>query len=85
MNPDYRGDEAAMADIFGMARRFSPCMLVLEDIDSHINEKWEIPSCLHSQLTFSTETGHSSSTKFVQAHRQFLKDSNGDLVGWSGK
>ncbi|KIM25184.1 hypothetical protein M408DRAFT_331292 [Serendipita vermifera MAFF 305830] len=36
---NYRGDEAAMADIFGMARRFSPCILVLEDIDSHINER----------------------------------------------
>jgi hypothetical protein len=39
MNLDFRGDEAAMADIFGMARRFSPCMLILEDIDSHINER----------------------------------------------
>ena len=36
---DFRGDEAAMADIFEMARRFSPCILVLEDIDSHINER----------------------------------------------
>jgi hypothetical protein len=85
MNLDYRGDEAAMADIFGMARRFSPCMLVLEDIDSHINERWEIPSCVLSQLTFLTETGHSSSTKFVYAYRQFLKDSNADLVGWPGQ
>ncbi|PVF94770.1 P-loop containing nucleoside triphosphate hydrolase protein [Serendipita vermifera] len=36
---NWRGDEAAMADIFEMARRFSPCMLILEDIDSHINER----------------------------------------------
>ncbi|KAG8789453.1 hypothetical protein FRC15_008310 [Serendipita sp. 397] len=34
---NYRGDEAAMADVFNMARIFSPCLLVLEDLDSLIN------------------------------------------------
>ncbi|KAG8833848.1 hypothetical protein FRC17_009965 [Serendipita sp. 399] len=34
---NWRGDEAAMADVFSMARRFSPCLLILEDLDSLIN------------------------------------------------
>jgi AAA+ superfamily predicted ATPase len=35
----WGGDEAAMAMIFGKAREMSPCMLVIEDLDSHINDR----------------------------------------------
>ena len=33
----YKGDEGAMADVFSKARQVSPCVLVLEDLDSLIN------------------------------------------------
>jgi transitional endoplasmic reticulum ATPase len=35
----YKGEEGAMADVFGKARQTSPCVLILEDLDSLINEK----------------------------------------------
>ncbi|KAI0700787.1 P-loop containing nucleoside triphosphate hydrolase protein [Cytidiella melzeri] len=35
----YKGEEGAMADVFGKARQVSPCVVILEDLDSLINEK----------------------------------------------
>ena len=35
----YKGEEGAMADVFGKAREASPCVLILEDLDSLINER----------------------------------------------
>jgi SpoVK/Ycf46/Vps4 family AAA+-type ATPase len=31
------GEEASMADVFSKARELSPCVVVLEDLDSLIN------------------------------------------------
>ena len=33
----YKGEEGAMVDVFSHARRMAPCVLVLEDLDSLIN------------------------------------------------
>jgi hypothetical protein len=34
----YKGEEGAMADVFDKARQLSPCVVVLEDLDSLIND-----------------------------------------------
>ncbi|KAF8897713.1 P-loop containing nucleoside triphosphate hydrolase protein [Infundibulicybe gibba] len=35
----YKGEEGAMADVFDKARQLSPCVVVLEDLDSLINDE----------------------------------------------
>ena len=35
----YKGEEGAMADVFDKARQLSPCVVVLEDLDSLINDR----------------------------------------------
>ncbi|KAG6821559.1 hypothetical protein H0H93_000068 [Arthromyces matolae] len=35
----WKGEEASMADVFGHARKLSPCLLILEDLDSLINDQ----------------------------------------------
>jgi transitional endoplasmic reticulum ATPase len=35
----WKGEEAAMADVFGKARQMAPCVLILEDLDSLINDR----------------------------------------------
>ncbi|KAH7887583.1 P-loop containing nucleoside triphosphate hydrolase protein [Phlebopus sp. FC_14] len=35
----YRGEEASMQDVFQKARQASPCVLILEDLDSLINDQ----------------------------------------------
>ncbi len=35
----WKGEEGAMADVFDHARRTAPCVVVLEDLDSLINER----------------------------------------------
>ena len=35
----WKGEEASMADVFDKARQLAPCVLVLEDLDSLINDK----------------------------------------------
>jgi len=35
----FGGEEYAIQQIFSMARRFAPCLLVFEDLDSHINDR----------------------------------------------
>lgn len=37
--PDYAGEEAAMADVFKKARQLAPCLIILEDLDSLINDR----------------------------------------------
>jgi transitional endoplasmic reticulum ATPase len=37
--PGWQGEEAAMAAVFDKARQLSPCVIVLEDLDSLINDK----------------------------------------------
>ncbi|KAI5893878.1 P-loop containing nucleoside triphosphate hydrolase protein [Schizophyllum commune H4-8] len=34
----YKGEEGAMADVFGKARQLSPCVVIFEDLDSLIND-----------------------------------------------
>ncbi|KAF9006566.1 P-loop containing nucleoside triphosphate hydrolase protein [Cyathus striatus] len=34
----YKGEEGAMADVFNKARQVSPCVVILEDLDSLIND-----------------------------------------------
>ena len=34
----WRGEEGAMADVFGKARQVSPCVIILEDLDALIND-----------------------------------------------
>lgn len=36
---DYAGEEAAMADVFNKARQLAPCVIILEDLDSLINDR----------------------------------------------
>lgn len=36
---DYFGDEYAIAEVFEKARRESPCVIILEDLDSLINDQ----------------------------------------------
>ena len=38
-NLGYKGEEGAMADVFDKARQLSPCLIVLEDLDSLINDR----------------------------------------------
>lgn len=33
----YKGEEGAMVDVFSHARRMAPCVVILEDLDSLIN------------------------------------------------
>lgn len=33
----WKGEEASMADVFDKARQVSPCVVILEDLDSLIN------------------------------------------------
>lgn len=35
----WKGEEGAMADVFNKARQLSPCVIVLEDLDSLINDR----------------------------------------------
>lgn len=35
----WKGEEGAMADVFEKARQMAPCVLILEDLDSLINDK----------------------------------------------
>ncbi|KAH7914417.1 P-loop containing nucleoside triphosphate hydrolase protein [Hygrophoropsis aurantiaca] len=35
----FRGEEGAMQDVFAKARQVSPCVIVLEDLDSLINDR----------------------------------------------
>ncbi|KDQ64302.1 hypothetical protein JAAARDRAFT_683411 [Jaapia argillacea MUCL 33604] len=35
----YKGEEGAMADVFDKARQLSPCVVILEDLDSLINDR----------------------------------------------
>ena len=35
----WKGEEGAMVDVFEKAREVSPCLLILEDLDSLINER----------------------------------------------
>ncbi|KAG8928704.1 hypothetical protein FRC02_006579 [Tulasnella sp. 418] len=35
----WAGEEAAMQEVFGMARRMSPCIVIFEDLDSLINDR----------------------------------------------
>lgn len=35
----YKGEEGAMADVFNKARQLSPCVVILEDLDSLINNQ----------------------------------------------
>lgn len=35
----FKGEEGAMADVFEKARQLSPCVIVLEDLDSLINDR----------------------------------------------
>ncbi|KIK04665.1 hypothetical protein K443DRAFT_675683 [Laccaria amethystina LaAM-08-1] len=35
----WQGEEAAMAEVFNKARQLSPCVMILEDLDSLINDK----------------------------------------------
>ncbi|KAF4575048.1 hypothetical protein EYR36_006404 [Pleurotus pulmonarius] len=35
----YKGEEGAMADVFDKARQVSPCVVILEDLDSLINDR----------------------------------------------
>jgi AAA+ superfamily predicted ATPase len=35
----YKGEEGALRDIFQKAREMAPCILVFEDMDSHINDR----------------------------------------------
>ncbi|KAF8969457.1 P-loop containing nucleoside triphosphate hydrolase protein [Flammula alnicola] len=35
----YKGEEGAMADVFDKARQLAPCVVVLEDLDSLINDR----------------------------------------------
>lgn len=32
------GDEGSMAEVFGKARQLAPCVVILEDLDSLIND-----------------------------------------------
>lgn len=36
---DYAGEEFAMADVFNKARQLAPCVIILEDLDSLINDR----------------------------------------------
>ncbi|KAF9464375.1 P-loop containing nucleoside triphosphate hydrolase protein [Collybia nuda] len=36
--PYYAGEEAAIADVFNKARQLAPCIIILEDLDSLIND-----------------------------------------------
>jgi len=35
----YKGEEGAMEDVFGHARKLSPCVMIFEDLDSLINDR----------------------------------------------
>lgn len=35
----WMGEEASMAAVFGKARQMAPCLLILEDLDSLINNQ----------------------------------------------
>ncbi|KAF9569095.1 P-loop containing nucleoside triphosphate hydrolase protein [Agrocybe pediades] len=35
----YKGEEGAMADVFEKARQYAPCVVILEDLDSLINDR----------------------------------------------
>lgn len=35
----WRGEEGSMDEVFGKARILSPCVLILEDLDSLINDR----------------------------------------------
>ena len=39
MGLGYKGEEGAIADVFEKARQLAPCIMVLEDLDSLINDK----------------------------------------------
>jgi transitional endoplasmic reticulum ATPase len=36
---DWAGEEVAMADVFNKARQLAPCVIILEDLDSLINDR----------------------------------------------
>jgi SpoVK/Ycf46/Vps4 family AAA+-type ATPase len=36
---DWQGEEAAMQQVFDKARQVAPCVIVLEDLDSLINDR----------------------------------------------
>lgn len=38
MNIGWMGEEASMASVFGKARQLAPCVIILEDLDSLIND-----------------------------------------------
>ena len=35
----YKGEEAGMADVFDKARQLAPCVVILEDLDSLIDDR----------------------------------------------
>jgi SpoVK/Ycf46/Vps4 family AAA+-type ATPase len=35
----YKGEEAGIADVFDKARQLSPCVIVLEDLDTLIDDR----------------------------------------------
>jgi transitional endoplasmic reticulum ATPase len=37
--PGYKGDEGGITDVFAKARQMSPCVLILEDLDSLITDQ----------------------------------------------
>ena len=39
LSQDYFGDEYAIAEVFSKARQIAPCLIILEDIDSLVNDQ----------------------------------------------
>jgi len=39
LSQDYFGDEYAIAEVFSKARQNSPCVIILEDLDSLVNDR----------------------------------------------
>ena len=39
LSQDYFGDEYAIAEVFSKARQNTPCIIILEDIDSLVNDQ----------------------------------------------
>lgn len=35
----WRGEEGSMEEVFGKARQLAPCVVILEDLDSLINDR----------------------------------------------
>jgi transitional endoplasmic reticulum ATPase len=39
LSQDYFGEEYAIAEVFGKARQNTPCIIILEDLDSLVNDQ----------------------------------------------